>query len=73
MIKNFKIYKDCGIYRVVCTDYDRDEYLPSVFINESGADILKRACQGEEITDKDALNFIHALEDRGFYMKKDEQ
>ena len=45
----FKVYEDCGIFRLVCTDYDRVEYLPSVSINRTGAFIIKSIMNGEPL------------------------
>ncbi|MDD7327775.1 MAG: PqqD family protein [Lachnospiraceae bacterium] len=45
----FKVYEDCGIFRLVCTDYDRAEYLPSVIINRTGAFIIKSIMNGEPL------------------------
>lgn len=73
MKSNCTVMKDCGLYRVVCTDYDRDEYLPSVFINESGERVIEDVQSGRSVDDPDAEEFMDALRARGFIIGEEIQ
>lgn len=73
MKSNFTVMEECGLYRVVCTDYDREEYLPSVFINRSGAQVIDDVCSGKKASDQDSAVFMKSLLDLGFVIEEDIQ
>lgn len=83
---DFEVYEDCGLYRLVCCDYDRDDYLPSVFINETGAHILKSLKAGQTVEEiarflsqegpsyeeafSDVQEFLGMLAQKGYRIEK---
>ncbi|MDD6550705.1 MAG: PqqD family protein [Lachnospiraceae bacterium] len=85
MMRDYEVYRDCDIYRLVCTDYTRDSYIEPLCVNDSGARILKCLKRGKsidetasEVADGEAIEqvkadiegFIEALEKKGYMVKE---
>lgn len=85
-MNNCRVYRDCGAARLVCTDYSRNSYLPSVPVNETGERILRGILGGRSVRDiaselsdeatdskeveRDIRGFLSELRKKGFTIEE---